>query len=79
MSFDTVQENAAFAAKYEFPYSLLCDTERSLGIAYGACSSKIDPYPNRITYVVGPDGTVEQAIETGDPAAQAAEILASLG
>lgn len=78
VSFDTVEENAAFAAKHDFPYSLLCDTERALGLAYRACSSKIDPYPNRITYVVGPDGTIEQAIETASPGAQAAEILASL-
>ena len=78
VSFDTQAENKAFADKFEFPYPLLCDTDRSLGLAFKACDSAVDPYPNRITYVVGPDGTIEQAIETSDPAGQAAEILASL-
>ena len=36
ISFDTVDENRAFAEKFEFPYRLLCDVDRSVGIAYGA-------------------------------------------
>lgn len=78
VSFDTVEENRAFAEKHSFPYPLLCDTDRAVGLAYKACDSKVDPYPNRITYLIGTDGTIEQAIETKDPAAQAAEILAAL-
>ena len=79
MSFDSQEDNAAFAEKFDFPFALLCDTDRSLGMAFGACDSAVDAYPNRITYVIGPDGTIEQAIETQDPGAQAAEILAGLG
>ena len=79
MSFDTVEENAAFAKKFDFPYALLCDTERALGLAYGACDSAEESYAKRLTFVVGPDGKIEQAIDTQDPAAQAEEILAALG
>ena len=78
VSFDGVEDNRAFAEKFSFPYLLLCDTERQLGLAYRACDGKLDPYPNRITYVIGPDGTIEQAIETSDPGGQAAAILATL-
>ena len=78
VSFDSVEDNAAFARKFDFTYPLLCDTERELGLAYKACDSKVDPYPNRITYVIGPDGKIEQALETKDPAGQAAELAAKL-
>src|SRR6267154_2333424 len=30
VSFDTIEENAAFAAKMQFPYRLLCDTGRAM-------------------------------------------------
>ena len=50
-----------------------------MGLAFGACDSASDAYARRITYVIGPDGRIEQAIETQDPAAQAGDILESLG
>ena len=78
VSFDSPEENAAFAEKFDFPFSLLCDTEREMGLAYGACRKRTDKYPERITYVIGPDGTIEQAIDTQDPAKQAKQILTSL-
>ena len=78
VSFDSVAENKAFAEKYDFPYTLLCDTERQMGLAFKACNAPDDVYPRRITYVVSPEGKIEQAIETSDPGAQAAAILASL-
>ena len=78
ISFDTVAENRAFAEKFDLPFRLLCDTDRSVGLAYGACQAATDAYPRRITYVIGPDGKVEQAIDTKDPGGQAAQILQSL-
>lgn len=44
-------------------------------MAYGACKGPRDRFAARITYVIGPDGRVEQAIETQDPAGQAAQLL----
>jgi len=79
VSFDTVEENRAFAAKEGFPFPLLCDTERVLGLLYRACESADDAYPRRITYVIGGDGRIEQAIETKDPGAQAEAIACTLG
>ncbi len=79
VSFDTREENAAFAAKFDFPYPLLCDTERSLGLAFEACDAPDAQYAARLTYVVGPDGRIEHAIDTADPGAQASELVAALG
>ncbi len=77
-SFDTVEENRAFVEKYEFPYAILCDTDRSLGLSYRACAEASDGYPRRITYVINTEGKIEQAIETSDPAKQASELLEGL-
>ena len=77
-SFDTVEENRAFAEKFDFPYPLLCDTDRAVGLAYKACADASDGYPRRITYVIGAGGDIEQAIETSDPGGQADELLQTL-
>ncbi|MCE9594069.1 MAG: peroxiredoxin [Planctomycetes bacterium] len=76
VSFDDVKSNAAFARKFSFPFRLLCDTDRKIGIAYKACETATDPYAKRYTYVIGATGKIEQAIDTKDPAGQAAALLA---
>jgi len=73
-----VAENKAFADKFQFPYRLLSDPERKVGLAYKACDNAQERYAQRFTYVIGPDGRIEQAIDTKDPAAQAESLLASL-
>jgi peroxiredoxin Q/BCP len=74
-SFDTVAENAAFAEKFSFPYPLLCDTGRTLGLAYGACDSARDEYPRRISYVIGPDGVIRHAFPKVDPKTHPRQVL----
>lgn len=75
VSVDSVEKNCAFAEKFHFNFPLLCDTEKELALAYGAMASAKDEYAQRYTFVVGPDGKVEQAIKTSDPAGQAADLL----
>ena len=78
VSFDSVDDNRAFAEKHAFPYPLLCDTTRAMGLAYHAAESASDAYPRRITYVVDANGRIERAIETQDAGGQAESLLASL-
>lgn len=78
ISFDGVEENRAFAERFAFPFALLSDPDRKVGLAYKACERADDAYARRLTYVIGPDGRIERAIETKDPGGQAAELLASL-
>ena len=75
ISFDTEEENKAFAEKFGYTFPLLCDVARKVGLAYGACKSPKDRYAARYTYVIGPTGLIEQAIDTKDPAGQAASLL----
>lgn len=78
ISFDTPEENRAFAEKFAFNFPLLCDTSREVGLAYGACDSKDAQYAKRITYLIGPDGTIVKAYPKVDAARHPEEVLATL-
>lgn len=77
-SFDTVEGNRAFAEKFSFPYLLLCDTDRALGLAYGACDAVDAKYPKRITYVIDREGRIKAALAKVDPKTHTTEVLALL-
>ena len=78
MSFDTREENERFAEKFDFPFPLLCDTDRRIGIEYGAAESKKDQYARRIAYVIGEDGRIVQAHEKVDAKTYPREQLGTL-
>ena len=62
VSFDTVEENAAFVKAETFPFPILCDVDRAMGLAYGAADDAKAGYAKRLTYVISPEGKIEQAI-----------------
>jgi len=70
---------ASFAAKFGFPYRLLCDTERRIGMAYGACENERDGSAKRISYVIGPDGMILHAFPKVDARRHPREVLDLLG
>jgi peroxiredoxin Q/BCP len=74
-----VAENAAFAKKFSYPFPLLCDTRREVGLAYGACDDAKAAYARRITYLIDPDGRVLRAYGKVDAARHAQDVLADLG
>lgn len=78
VSFDTPEENKKFAEKFDFPFPLISDTERKLGIAYGACDSPKDEYARRIAYVIDEKGRVAQAHPKVDARTYPKEQLATL-
>ena len=75
VSVDPPAANRAFAEKFSYPFRLLSDETRAAAMAYGACESPKDQYARRLTFVIGPDGRIEQSIETKDAAGQAAALL----
>jgi thioredoxin-dependent peroxiredoxin len=76
ISFDDVAANAAFAAKFNFPFPLLCDTERKVGLAYGACSDATAGYPNRISYLIDEQGKIKVAYPKVNPGEHPNQVLA---
>jgi thioredoxin-dependent peroxiredoxin len=78
VSFDTVSENAAFAQKFNFPFPLLCDTSRTVGLAYGACDDAKAGYARRISYLIDEHGKILKVYEAVSPRSHPAEVLADL-
>ena len=78
VSFDDPKSNAEFVKKENFPFRLLSDTERSLGVQVGAADSPGRLFARRISYLVGADGKVLKAYEKVDPNTHASEVLADI-
>lgn len=78
VSFDSVVENAAFAKKFSFPFLLLCDTDRAIGLAYGACDDAKAGYARRISYLIDESGKIQKAYDSVSPRSHPAEVLADL-
>ena len=82
MSFDTPEENAAFAQAEGFPYRLVSDVDRAVGTQYDVLRPSDDPvamWPRRISYLVDPDGVIRRSYTVTDTAGHAGEVLTDLG
>ena len=77
-SFDSVEKNAKFAEKFEYPFPLLCDTDRKLGLAYGAADDASAGSAKRISYLIGKDGKIRKAYGKVNAGAHAEEVLKDL-
>lgn len=73
-----MDENAAFAKKFNYNFPLLCDTKREIGLAYGACDDPKAGTAKRISYLIGPDGTVKKAYPKVNAATHPEEVLKDL-
>jgi peroxiredoxin len=80
-SFDTVAENATFAAAQHLPFQLLSDTSREVGAAYEVvrpAGDRLAAFPERHSYLIGPDGVIGRAYSVSDVADHAGLVLADL-
>jgi thioredoxin-dependent peroxiredoxin len=78
VSFDTPEDNRAFAEKFSFNFPLLCDTSRRIGMDYGAADSPTAASARRIGVVIGPDGRIVEYLPKVDPASYPQEVLSRL-
>ena len=78
-SFDTPEENRAFKEKFGFPYDLLCDVDRSVGIAYGAAESTDAGYASRVSCLIDPEGRIARVYGKVTPADHPGEVLNDIG
>jgi peroxiredoxin Q/BCP len=77
-SFDTVADNKTFADKFGYQFPLLCDTERKLGMAYGACSKPSAGFASRISFLIDEKGTIIGCLPKVNPATHTSDVLAML-
>ena len=78
VSFDTVEENRHFAEKFNFPYPLLSDPTRAMGVQYGAADTTQSGNAKRVAYIIGPDGKVKNVFPKANTATFAADVLSLL-
>jgi thioredoxin-dependent peroxiredoxin len=81
VSFDTPEDNRAFAERYAFPFRLLSDRDRAVGEAYETKRAPEEPspeWPKRRTYLIDPDGVIRKAYRVRDVTAHPGEVLADL-
>ena len=56
MSFDSPSNNAIFKANEEFQFPLWSDTQKTLGLTYGAAEASWQPIASRVTVILDPSG-----------------------
>lgn len=78
MSFDTPAENKAFAEKFAFNFPLLCDTDRKMGVAYGAAEPGGTGGAKRVGCVIDPQGKVKEWLPKVDAASYPRDVLARI-
>lgn len=78
VSFDSAEASLAFARKYTFPFPMIPDETRQVGLLYGAADSASDEFAPRIAYLIGPDGVIVEAHSKVDAAAYPSQQLESL-
>jgi peroxiredoxin Q/BCP len=80
VSADDTKSHAKFAAKYELPFPLLADTDKTIIKAYDVWGTKqfmgkIYDGIIRTSFVIGPDGIIKDVITSVDTANHAQQIL----
>ncbi|MBW3658112.1 MAG: redoxin domain-containing protein [Actinobacteria bacterium] len=81
VSFDSPEDNAAFAEAFGFPFDLLSDADHDVSERFGARRPPDHQYadwPKRISYLIDPSGTVRRAYEVADVATHPQELLDDL-
>ena len=78
---DGAESHRKFKDKYELPFPLLADPDRSAAEAYGVWKEKKNYGKttmgvDRSTFVIGPDGTLVKAMRGIKAAGHAADLLA---
>ena len=79
VSFDTQEDNKAFAEKFSFNFPLLSDLDRKMGVAYGASDpGDTKGFARRVGVVIDPQGIVKEYLPKVDAASYPTEVLARI-
>ncbi len=81
---DSVKSHAKFKAKFELPYTLLADEEKTVLQAYDVWKEKSmygKKYMGveRTTFLIDPAGQIAKVFTKVKPAGHAAEVMAAIG
>ncbi len=76
-SFDTVEDNRAFKAKFDWPFELLSDTDEQVGVAYEVRDPGTEKvsYAKRYAYLIDPQGVIRKSYDVGRTVAEFAAYV----
>jgi peroxiredoxin Q/BCP len=80
---DTPKAQKKFQEKYDLPFSLLADADKTVAEAFGVMKDK-NMYGKKVrgvartTFIIGPDGKIQHIFEKVKPEGHAEEVLAYL-
>jgi peroxiredoxin Q/BCP len=78
ISFDPPAANKAFKEKFAFPFRLLSDPDRKVGMTYGATDTPGVGNAKRISYLIDPQGRISKVYPVVKPAEHPDQVLADL-
>lgn len=83
VSADTPEKQRKFKDKYDLPFTLLADTDKSVAQAYGVLKEK-NMYGKKVigiertTFIIDPEGTIVRAFPKVKAEGHADEVLAAM-
>ena len=78
-SIDSADSHKDFIKKYNIPFPLLLDPDKTIAKEYGAANGiPILGLDRRITYVIDPNGMIAKVYPKVDPSVHSSDILADL-
>ncbi len=83
ISADTPSAQKKFKDKYELPYTLLADKDKTIANQFGVIKEK-NMYGKKVmgiartTFLIGPDGKIAHIFENVKPDGHAEEVLAHI-
>jgi thioredoxin-dependent peroxiredoxin len=78
VSFDTPEDNQAFAERFHAPFPLLSDTSRRVGAAYDIVrgpDERSPGTPRRVTYLIDSGGVIRKVYVVKDIEAHPGQVL----
>jgi len=76
VSLDDLESHKSFASNHDLPFLLLADTDGALARAFGVSTE--GGYARRVTYVIGPDGTITHVFPRVDVREHSGKVLAAI-
>ena len=83
ISADAPERQKKFEQKYDLPYTLLSDADKTIANAFGVMKEK-NMYGNKVmgiertTFIIGPDGNISRVFHKVKAEGHAEEVLAAL-
>ena len=77
VSNDKVTANAKFAEQHAFEFPLLCDTDNTIAMAFGAAQRRYDPH-RRVAALIDEDGVLVKYYDPAGTADFAERVLADV-